>query len=84
MGADANGNIWGPITPFPQTGVIVNPPQCSATVAEAAPSDASVQRRATMGRWYGRARAEAIADADNKGTTDSVLFVASDQLQGAY
>lgn len=38
VGADANGNIWGPIQPFPQTGVIVNPPQCAA-VAESAPSD---------------------------------------------
>lgn len=45
---------------------------------------ATVQKRGTIGRWYGRARAEAIADADNKGTTDSVLFVASDQLQGVY
>ncbi|KAI3392026.1 hypothetical protein diail_6322 [Diaporthe ilicicola] len=84
VGADANGNIWGPIQPFPQTGVIVNDPQCS-TVAESAPSDAaSVQKRGTIGRWYGRARAEAIADADNKGTTDAVLFVAPDQLQGPY
>lgn len=45
---------------------------------------ASLQKRGTIGRWYGRGRAEAIADADNKGTTDSVLFVASDQLQGVY
>lgn len=47
-------------------------------------NSASVQKRGNIGRWYGRARDEAVADADNKGTTDSVLFVASDQLQGAY
>ncbi|KAH8788249.1 hypothetical protein F5883DRAFT_657886 [Diaporthe sp. PMI_573] len=83
VGVDANGNVWGPLQPFPQTGVIVNPPQCAA-VAESAPSDAApVQKRGTLGRWYGRARDEAVADADNKGTTDSVLFVAPDQLEGA-
>ena len=39
VGADANGNIWGPIEPFPQTGVIVNPHTCAAP-AETAPADA--------------------------------------------
>lgn len=25
VGPDADGNIWGPLDPFPQTGVIITP-----------------------------------------------------------
>lgn len=45
VGADADGNIWGPLQPFPQTGVIVNPPSCAATadnaLADSAPADSA-------------------------------------------
>ncbi|KXJ86525.1 hypothetical protein Micbo1qcDRAFT_219067, partial [Microdochium bolleyi] len=39
VGADADGNIWGPLEPFPQTGVLIEKPNC----ANAASSIASVQ-----------------------------------------
>lgn len=28
VGIDADGNLWGPLDPFPQTGVIIDAPQC--------------------------------------------------------
>jgi hypothetical protein len=28
VGVDENGNQWGPLEPFPQTGVLIDPPQC--------------------------------------------------------
>ena len=28
VGPDENGNIWGPITPFPQSGVLIDPVIC--------------------------------------------------------
>lgn len=32
VGVDENGNLWGPLDPFPQTGVIIDAPQCGAQV----------------------------------------------------
>lgn len=29
VGADADGNIWGPLDPFPQAGVFIDPPVCT-------------------------------------------------------
>lgn len=31
VGPDANGNVWGPLEPFPQTGVLIEPANCPAT-----------------------------------------------------
>jgi hypothetical protein len=28
VGRDANGNLWGPLQPFPQVGVFIDPPVC--------------------------------------------------------
>ncbi|PSN63261.1 hypothetical protein BS50DRAFT_648762 [Corynespora cassiicola Philippines] len=28
VGVDESGNLWGPLEPFPQTGVFIEPPQC--------------------------------------------------------
>lgn len=28
VGVDENGNLWGPLEPFPQTGVLIEPPNC--------------------------------------------------------
>ncbi|USP77920.1 hypothetical protein yc1106_05194 [Curvularia clavata] len=28
IGVDESGNLWGPLDPFPQTGVFIDPPQC--------------------------------------------------------
>ncbi|KAF2789776.1 hypothetical protein K505DRAFT_312547 [Melanomma pulvis-pyrius CBS 109.77] len=28
VGVDENGNLWGPLDPFPQTGVFIDPPVC--------------------------------------------------------
>ncbi len=29
VGADENGNIWGPLDPFPQTGLFIDTPVCA-------------------------------------------------------
>ncbi|KAH8886060.1 hypothetical protein GQ53DRAFT_876394 [Thozetella sp. PMI_491] len=29
VGVDENGNLWGPLDPFPQTGILVDPPVCA-------------------------------------------------------
>lgn len=45
VGRDVDGNLWGPINPFPQTGVLIEPPVCPApTVSrtEATPEDNTV------------------------------------------
>lgn len=33
VGIDENGNLWGPLDPFPQTGVLIEPPQCGPVSA---------------------------------------------------
>lgn len=33
VGPDADGNIWGPLDPFPQTGVLAEPPVCGQVSA---------------------------------------------------
>lgn len=33
VGRDADGNIWGPISPFPQTGVLIDAPACPNAAA---------------------------------------------------
>jgi hypothetical protein len=30
IGVDENGDLWGPLDPFPQTGVFIEPPQCGS------------------------------------------------------
>lgn len=30
VGRDENGNIWGPLDPFPQSGMFIDPPVCPA------------------------------------------------------
>lgn len=30
VGVDENGDLWGPLDPFPQTGVLIEPPNCGA------------------------------------------------------
>jgi hypothetical protein len=33
VGVDANGNLWGPLDPFPQSGILIDPPNCGAVSA---------------------------------------------------
>lgn len=33
VGVDENGNLWGPLDPFPQTGVLIDLPDCGAVSA---------------------------------------------------
>jgi len=41
VGADENGNIWGPLDPFPQSGVLIDVPVCdNAVVSIAGGNDA--------------------------------------------
>ncbi|KAF6832022.1 hypothetical protein CPLU01_06404 [Colletotrichum plurivorum] len=73
VGADDEGNIWGPLEPFPQVGVFIEVPTCAAA------RDLEMNKRGRTGRWYGRARAEAISQAQNVGTTDPVVEVAPEE-----
>ncbi|TLD20488.1 hypothetical protein PspLS_08686 [Pyricularia sp. CBS 133598] len=79
VGADKNGNIWGPLDPFPQTGVLIEPPVCPVvTPAARVASNTTVSATETVTRrsakfkrdTYAQARSEAIADAQNGGTID--------------
>jgi hypothetical protein len=36
VGPDEEGNIWGPLTPFPQSNVVITPPDCEAWSEEKA------------------------------------------------
>ena len=87
VGRDADGNLWGPLQPFPQTGVFIEPPVCEEpTVGTAGAEDGAaddeaddetepvVEKRGTGGGWYTRARAEAVGDAENKGTSEPALM----------
>lgn len=83
VGRDAGGNLWGPINPFPQSGVFIDPPVCPNTSATAfqgstnsttSSETSSLNKRGSVGRWSSRARLEAKADAENKGTTDPPLM----------
>ncbi|KAL8357170.1 hypothetical protein RB601_008912 [Gaeumannomyces tritici] len=100
VGADDDGNIWGPLDPFPQTGLFIETPNCPVVVrptptssavpsatsteaaAPAATSDAaaaapvSVRRRGVQS-YYTRERADGIASAENKGTTEGPVRVAA-------
>lgn len=41
VGADENGDIWGPLDPFPQSGVLIDVPACdNAAVSIASVNDA--------------------------------------------
>lgn len=31
LGVDAAGNLWGPLDPFPQSGLLIEPPICDTT-----------------------------------------------------
>lgn len=33
VGVDQNGNLWGPLDPFPQTGVAIDVPNCGTVSA---------------------------------------------------
>ncbi|KAK7431030.1 hypothetical protein QQZ08_002560 [Neonectria magnoliae] len=72
VGPDEDGNIWGPLDPFPQTGVFIEAPTCSVTRSVLN----TLSRRGSVGLWYSRAKDEATANADNKGTTEGFLKIA--------
>ncbi|KAH9226669.1 hypothetical protein K456DRAFT_1754758 [Colletotrichum gloeosporioides 23] len=76
VGADDAGSVWGPLEPFPQTGVFIETPVCAATPAA---RDLKVEKRGSIGRWYGRARADAISQLENVDTTDPVVVVAPEE-----
>ncbi|PKS08149.1 hypothetical protein jhhlp_005425 [Lomentospora prolificans] len=44
VGRDDDGNLWGPINPFPQTGVLIEPPVCPepVTPSQTATADPTV------------------------------------------
>ncbi|KAK2043508.1 hypothetical protein LZ31DRAFT_524378 [Colletotrichum somersetense] len=75
VGRDDAGNVWGPLDPFPQVGVVVEAPTCTAA------RDVKMQKRGQIGRWYSRARADAIAQADNVATTDPVVNIAPEEAR---
>ncbi|KAK2007729.1 hypothetical protein LZ32DRAFT_666505 [Colletotrichum eremochloae] len=75
VGRDDEGNVWGPLEPFPQVGVLIEAPTCPAA------REVKMQKRGQTGRWYGRAREDAISQADNVGTTDPVVIVAPEEAR---
>ncbi|KAK1995144.1 hypothetical protein LX36DRAFT_640306 [Colletotrichum falcatum] len=77
VGRDAEGNVWGPLEPFPQVGVLIEAPACPAAAREVGVR----RRRGQTGRWYGRARADAISQAENVDTTDPVVNVAPEEAR---
>ncbi|KAK1961530.1 hypothetical protein LY78DRAFT_617528, partial [Colletotrichum sublineola] len=75
VGRDDEGNVWGPLEPFPQVGVLIEAPTCPAA------REVKMQKRGQTRRWYGRAREDAISQADNVGTTDPVVIVAPEEAR---
>ena len=80
VGHDASGNLWGPLEPFPQSGVFIEAPVCPAAREFGTEASKVLPKRGHFGSWYGRARAEAVANAENKETTDPVVVVALEEL----
>lgn len=72
VGRDENGDLWGPLDPFPQTGVFIEEPNCPVDRSHLR---ALRERRSSVSLWYSRAKAEAAADAENKGTTPGMLSI---------
>ncbi|KAK1673330.1 hypothetical protein BDP55DRAFT_614551 [Colletotrichum godetiae] len=73
VGADDDGNVWGPLEPFPQTGVLIEPPVCAAA------RGLELEKRGQISRWYGRARADAISQAENVDTTEAFVNIAPEE-----
>ncbi|KAL2876828.1 hypothetical protein SGCOL_007851 [Colletotrichum sp. CLE4] len=73
VGADDDGNVWGPLEPFPQTGVLIEPPVCVAA------RGLELEKRGQISRWYGRARADAISQAENVDTTEAFVNIAPEE-----
>ncbi|KAM6511243.1 Hypothetical protein NCS54_01388500 [Fusarium falciforme] len=72
VGRDEDGNLWGPLDPFPQTGVFIEAPNCPTDGS----ASSNLARRGGVGLWYSRAKTQAVADAENKGTTAGFLEIA--------
>ncbi|KAK0704634.1 hypothetical protein B0H67DRAFT_686970 [Lasiosphaeris hirsuta] len=64
VGRDGDGNLWGPLEPFPQWGVAIVPPNCAGTSGAVAPIRSSNETE------------PAVADAENKGTDEAEVNVA--------
>ncbi|GKT50687.1 uncharacterized protein ColSpa_10868 [Colletotrichum spaethianum] len=75
VGTDDEGNIWGPLEPFPQIGVLIEAPACTTA------RELTIEKRGQTGRWYGRARVNAISQADNVNTTEPVINVAPEEAK---
>ncbi|KAK4675057.1 hypothetical protein QC764_501720 [Podospora pseudoanserina] len=73
VGRDENGNVWGPLDPFPQSLVPISAPNCGGV-------NSRIQRRRTFGSRFGRMKAEAVAGADNKGTEEPEVVVAPAEI----
>lgn len=76
VGLDDQGRFWGPLDPFPQSGLNLNTPVCQLMTHSHGRA-----KRATGGRWMTVDRGEARADAENKNLEDpSDLFEAPAQV----
>lgn len=85
VGRDENGNVWGPLDPFPQSLVPISAPNCGGVNSRRGaegrepglgPVRSRIQRRRTFGSRFGRMKAEAVAGADNKGTEEPEVVIA--------
>ncbi|KAK3340007.1 hypothetical protein B0T25DRAFT_586527 [Lasiosphaeria hispida] len=83
VGRDDDGNLWGPLDPFPQWGVSIVPPNCAGGSGAFTPvhsrnetEPAPVKKRRIFGARIALVKAQAVADAENKGTEEAVVNVA--------
>lgn len=74
-----DGNIWGPLEPFPQTGVFIEKPVCAVETPETpteTPETPTPARLRFRRDSLTQARDDAIADAQNVNTVDPGFTVA--------
>ncbi|KAK4161149.1 hypothetical protein QBC43DRAFT_303198 [Cladorrhinum sp. PSN259] len=77
VGLDDQGRLWGPLDPFPQSGIAVTSPFCLSNPPQPTPA---IKRRASGGRWMSEDRGAAKADAEDRGAEDNDdLVLAEDQ-----
>ncbi|KAM7210458.1 hypothetical protein V8F06_014160 [Rhypophila decipiens] len=95
VGPDRDGNIWGPLDPFPQVGpgVPISPPECTGLLRRIEPRGGNrtaagderkrmpLARRRTFGGRIAPYKVNAVADGENKRTEEADVSVAPDQLR---
>ncbi|KAM7211805.1 hypothetical protein V8F06_012811 [Rhypophila decipiens] len=85
VGPDRDGNLWGPLDPFPQTGfgVPIGPPDCTDGVDRGEREEENAVGQEEDVWWTDCTvyKENAVADGANKKTEEAVVNVAPDQLR---